>query len=120
MNRKAKFKTGIQFKLDRNKHKLRQFLGDFARQEDGVMLAFVLFLLLIMMTVGGVSVDLMRAELARAGHPQDLVQILPQPVSKALTTELIARADLAVAAEPQRNRRRRRRRRHRSGRRRQR
>ena len=65
MNRKAKFKTGIQFKLDRNKHKLRQFLGDFARQEDGVMLAFVLFLLLIMMTVGGVSVDLMRAEMER-------------------------------------------------------
>uniref|UniRef100_UPI003B522883 acylating sulfoacetaldehyde dehydrogenase n=1 Tax=Roseovarius indicus TaxID=540747 RepID=UPI003B522883 len=49
------------------------------------------------------TVDLMRAELARAGHPQDLVQILPQPVSKALTTELIARADLAVVTGSQNN-----------------
>ncbi|MGB2201943.1 MAG: pilus assembly protein TadG-related protein [Pseudooceanicola atlanticus] len=72
MDRKAKFKTGIQFKLDRNKHKLRHFLGDFARQEDGVMLAFVLFLLLIMMTVGGVSVDLMRAEMERTRLQQTL------------------------------------------------
>lgn len=49
------------------------------------------------------TVDLMRAELARAGHPEDLVQILPQPVSKELTTELIARADLAVVTGSQNN-----------------
>ena len=49
------------------------------------------------------TVDLMRAELARAGQPQDLVQILPAPVSKELTTELISRADLAVVTGSQNN-----------------
>lgn len=49
------------------------------------------------------TVELMRAELVRAGHPPDLVQILPRPVSKELTTELIARADLAVVTGSQNN-----------------
>lgn len=49
------------------------------------------------------TVELMRAELARAGHPADLVQILPRPVTKELTTELISRADLAVVTGSQNN-----------------
>ncbi|SFN86791.1 sulfoacetaldehyde dehydrogenase [Roseovarius lutimaris] len=49
------------------------------------------------------TVELMRAELDRAGHPEDLVQILPLPVSKELTTELISRADLAVVTGSQNN-----------------
>lgn len=49
------------------------------------------------------TVELMRTELARAGHPADLVQILPRPVTKGLTTELISRADLAVVTGSQNN-----------------
>lgn len=49
------------------------------------------------------TVELMRAELARAGHPPDLVQILSPPVTKELTTELISRADLAVVTGSQNN-----------------
>ena len=44
------------------------------------------------------SVELMRAELARAGLPADLVQVLPRPVAKARTDALIAACDLVVAS----------------------
>lgn len=49
------------------------------------------------------TVELMRAELAKAGHPQDLVQILPKPVNKAMTQELLDRADLNVVTGSQNN-----------------
>lgn len=49
------------------------------------------------------TVALMRQELAKAGHPEDLVQILPPPVSKEATTELIRQADLAVVTGSQNN-----------------
>lgn len=51
----------------------------------------------------GHTVSLMRRELIRAGHPEDLVQILPAPVSKDSTTELIRQADLAVVTGSQNN-----------------
>ena len=38
-----------------------------------------------------------------AGHPEDLVQILPAPVNKGLTQELVAQADLAVVTGSQDN-----------------
>lgn len=41
--------------------------------------------------------DFVHAELAKLGLPVDLVQMLPPPGSKALTAELMARADLVVA-----------------------
>ena len=49
------------------------------------------------------TVDLMRAELAKAGHPEDLVQILPSPVSKEMTQALINQCDLAVVTGSQNN-----------------
>jgi len=49
------------------------------------------------------TVDYMRAELARAGHPQDLVQILPAPVSKDLTQALMEAVDLVVVTGSQNN-----------------
>ena len=48
------------------------------------------------------TVELMRAELQKAGHPEDLVQILPA-VSKEMTQALIERCDLAVVTGSQNN-----------------
>lgn len=49
------------------------------------------------------TVELMRAELEKCGHPADLVQILPPPVSKAMTEEMIRQVDLAVVTGSQDN-----------------
>lgn len=49
------------------------------------------------------TVELMRAELKKSGHPEDIVQILPPPVTKAMTEELIRQADLAVVTGSQDN-----------------
>ena len=49
------------------------------------------------------TVELMRAALARVGAPQDLVQILPQPVSRNMTRLLMEQADLIVATGSQNN-----------------
>ncbi len=46
---------------------------------------------------------LMRAELAKCGHPEDLVQILPAPITKEMTQQLINQADLAVVTGSQNN-----------------
>ena len=43
------------------------------------------------------------AEFDRVGAPHDLVQLLPSPVSKALTHELLAQVDLVVATGSQAN-----------------
>lgn len=49
------------------------------------------------------TVELMRAELARAGAPEDLVQILPSPVTKELTQALMKAVDLVVVTGSQNN-----------------
>lgn len=49
------------------------------------------------------TVRLMRAELRKAGHPEDLVQILPPPVDKALTQALMDMSDLVVVTGSQNN-----------------
>ena len=49
------------------------------------------------------TVELMRAALARVGAPEDLVQILPQPVSRNMTRLLMEQADLIVATGSQNN-----------------
>jgi sulfoacetaldehyde dehydrogenase len=49
------------------------------------------------------TVAFMRAELARAGHPRDLVQVLPAPVSKELTQALMGAVDLVVVTGSQNN-----------------
>jgi len=49
------------------------------------------------------TVELMRAALAKAGAPEDLVQILPQPVSRNMTRLLMEQADLIVATGSQNN-----------------
>mgnify|MGYP001793355419 CR=1 FL=1 len=49
------------------------------------------------------TVELMRAELRKCGHPEDLVQILPPPVSKELTQQLMNQVDLAVVTGSQNN-----------------
>lgn len=46
--------------------------------------------------------EMMRDELVRAGHPKDLVQVLPQ-VSKALTQKLMDASDLVVVTGSQDN-----------------
>lgn len=51
----------------------------------------------------GKAVELMRAELAKANHPPDLVQILPQPITKELTQQLLDTVDLAVVTGSQDN-----------------
>ncbi|EAQ01944.1 hypothetical protein OB2597_00965 [Pseudooceanicola batsensis HTCC2597] len=45
--------------------RVRRHVVDFARAEDGVMLALVMFMLLTMMTVAGIGVDVMRTEMER-------------------------------------------------------
>lgn len=49
------------------------------------------------------TVQLMRSTLERVGAPKDLVQILPAPVSRSLTTMLMQNADLIVATGSQNN-----------------
>jgi sulfoacetaldehyde dehydrogenase len=49
------------------------------------------------------TVELMREQLRRIGLPEDLVQILPQPVSKESTQALMEAADLVVCTGSQDN-----------------
>ena len=49
------------------------------------------------------AVELMRAALDKVGAPKDLVQILPQPVSRNMTRLLMEQADLVVATGSQNN-----------------
>ena len=49
------------------------------------------------------TVEFMRAELKKIGLPVDLVQVLPQPVNKALTQALMEAADLVVVTGSQNN-----------------
>lgn len=49
------------------------------------------------------TVDYMRAELEKIGLPADLVQVLPAPVNKQLTQELMYAADLVVVTGSQNN-----------------
>lgn len=49
------------------------------------------------------AVEHMRTELARCGYPADLVQVLPAPVTKALTQALMEQADLVVVTGSQNN-----------------
>ena len=49
------------------------------------------------------AVELMRAELARIGLPADLVQVLPQPVTREATAALMRAADLVVVTVSQAN-----------------
>jgi sulfoacetaldehyde dehydrogenase len=49
------------------------------------------------------TVELMRGALERVGAPADLVQILPQPVSRNMTRLLMEQADLVVATGSQNN-----------------
>ena len=48
-------------------------------------------------------IEHVQAELARIGAPVDLVQLLPQPVSKASTAALMRQCDLVVATGSQAN-----------------
>ncbi len=47
--------------------------------------------------------ELMREEIVKAGHPENLVQILPSPVNKELTQALLEQVDLAVVTGSQNN-----------------
>ena len=49
------------------------------------------------------TADVMRAELARIGLPEDLVQVLPAPVTRSLTQALMEAVDLVVATGSQAN-----------------
>lgn len=52
---------------------------------------------------GAKLVEFVHAELAKVGAPRDLVQMLPAPVSKASTLELMRQADLVAATGSQAN-----------------
>jgi sulfoacetaldehyde dehydrogenase len=52
---------------------------------------------------GAKLVEFMHAALARVGAPRDLVQMLPAPVSKEATLELMRQADLVAATGSQAN-----------------
>ena len=47
------------------------------------------------------TVDYMRAELKKIGLPEDLVQVLPSPVNKELTQQLMNQSDLIVCTGSQ-------------------
>jgi len=49
------------------------------------------------------TVDYMRAELRKIGLPEDLVQVLPSPVNKELTQQLMNQSDLIVCTGSQNN-----------------
>lgn len=49
------------------------------------------------------AVDGMRRELEKIGLPADLVQLLPSPITRTMTTELMERADLVVVTGSQVN-----------------
>jgi len=49
------------------------------------------------------TVNLMREALVKIGAPEDLIQILPAPVTRSMTTLLMNRADLIVATGSQNN-----------------
>jgi len=49
------------------------------------------------------TVELMRDALTKVGAPMDIVQILPSPVTRSMTTLLMQRADLVVATGSQNN-----------------
>jgi len=49
------------------------------------------------------TVDYMRAELQKIGLPADLVQVLPAPVNKQLTQQLMNQSDLVVCTGSQNN-----------------
>ena len=49
------------------------------------------------------TVELMRSELAKVGAPEDLIQILPNPVTKELTAALMKAVDLVVVTGSQNN-----------------
>ena len=52
---------------------------------------------------GALLLEFMRAELGKVGAPEDLVQILSQPVTKDATQQLMRAADLVVATGSQSN-----------------
>ncbi len=53
--------------------------------------------------VTNLTVDAMRAELKKIGAPEDLVQILPKPVTRETTQVLMQMADLVVCTGSQNN-----------------
>jgi len=53
--------------------------------------------------VTNATVEAMRAELAKIGAPEDLVQILPKPVTREATSELMAASDLVIVTGSQNN-----------------
>lgn len=52
---------------------------------------------------GQMLIEFIHAEFVKCGLPKDLVQILPAPISKAMTAELMKQADLVVATGSQSN-----------------
>lgn len=54
-------------------------------------------------TAGGLLVEQLRAALKRVGAPEDLVQRLPEPISKDTTYELMRQVDLVVVTGSQNN-----------------
>ncbi len=53
--------------------------------------------------VTNATVEAMRSELAKIGAPKDLVQIIPDPVTREATNELMRAADLVVVTGSQNN-----------------
>lgn len=54
-------------------------------------------------STGALLLEFMHAELAKVGAPKDLVQMLPEPVTREATQALMRQADLVVATGSQAN-----------------
>ncbi len=54
-------------------------------------------------STGAMLVEFMHAALADVGAPRDLVQLMPEPITKEATLELMRQADLVVATGSQAN-----------------
>lgn len=67
---------------------LQRHINRFAREDDGMMVFLVMFLLLIMLVVGGMGVDFMRQEMTRA------------QIQSTLDRAILAAADMDQELDP--------------------
>ena len=95
--------------------RVRQHLLHFAKAEDGVMLALVMSILLIMMMVGGIGVEVMRTEMERtriqqlidtsslaAAHEDNSIEpkdVVMDYFAKANLASYISRDDITVVRD---------------------
>lgn len=88
--------------IDAPERNILQWLNDFKRDESGVLLVFSLFIISIFLMIGGLGVDLMRAENARTNlqHTLDRAVLAASDLDQtldptAVVTDYFTKAGLA-------------------------